>query len=322
MDFADHMCENGMMLEPRLMEYVTRKIKYKKDHVEATIPLEKMFRITREDKAVIKKYLKGNKVKSRWGSDEDLIAPNTKPFKSSQELFKEDPRYQRLQTKLRRNREAQQHRYDSNIAGDYDISGSDARFRTAPDSGRNIRPHNHTKRRSNNDRDMFLLDSSQDPSKYDNPRYLDHPNVRNNQREPHHEPKVQYRRSVRYSQDYDEDHPRPYVQQRHSQVIDDIDDYKSQVGSHRRHYEENQDQYHTPYPYQHSRNVDMDTYIRNGYNSRGGKKVGYENPVEHYFDYIDPEIQEPRHVLSDRGVSTRMHNKSRGGRNYSREILP
>ena len=40
------------------------------------------------------------------------------------------------------------------------------------------------------------------------------------------------------------------------------------------------------------RNINSDSYLRYGVNSRVSKIVdNMKNPVEHYFQYIDPEIQ-------------------------------
>lgn len=45
-----------------------------------------------------------------------------------------------------------------------------------------------------------------------------------------------------------------------------------------------------------------------GLPSRGTKSLGYNNPVEHYFDYITDDIQDPDHVVFERGIPTRLDN--------------
>jgi len=45
-----------------------------------------------------------------------------------------------------------------------------------------------------------------------------------------------------------------------------------------------------------------------GLPERGSKSIGYTNPVEHYYDYISDDIQDPDHVVFDRGTPTRMIN--------------
>lgn len=41
---------------------------------------------------------------------------------------------------------------------------------------------------------------------------------------------------------------------------------------------------------------------------RGAKSLGYENPIEHYFDYVSDDIQDPDHTVMDRGLPTRLDN--------------
>lgn len=53
------------------------------------------------------------------------------------------------------------------------------------------------------------------------------------------------------------------------------------------------------------------------------KSYGYDNPVEHYYDYIDGEIQAPEHVVLPfprGGYSTRLDNTSQR-KSYTREIM-
>lgn len=54
-------CENNIMLEPRLQEYIRKKKFYKKSGVILTIPLEKAYQISEADIKIMKEFLKGNK---------------------------------------------------------------------------------------------------------------------------------------------------------------------------------------------------------------------------------------------------------------------
>jgi hypothetical protein len=59
-----------------------------------------------------------------------------------------------------------------------------------------------------------------------------------------------------------------------------------------------------------NRDIDVDTFVRFGSTpSRGAKSLGYPNPIEHYFDYISNDIQDPNHVVNRRGLPSRMFNK-------------
>jgi hypothetical protein len=41
---------------------------------------------------------------------------------------------------------------------------------------------------------------------------------------------------------------------------------------------------------------------------RGAKSYGYRNPIEHYFDYVSDDIQDPDHTVNERGRATRLDN--------------
>ena len=55
--------------------------------------------------------------------------------------------------------------------------------------------------------------------------------------------------------------------------------------------------------------VDGETYIKFGSPTSKAKSLGFENPVEHHFSYIDSDIQDPRHVVNDRPQLSRLSNK-------------
>lgn len=76
---------------------------------------------------------------------------------------------------------------------------------------------------------------------------------------------------------------------------------------------------------QYYNNIDMDADILNdmklGMPPHTRKTYGYDDPFEHYMDYIDGEIQEPEHVIMDfprGGDSARLANKQQTQR--SRQI--
>ncbi len=57
------------------------------------------------------------------------------------------------------------------------------------------------------------------------------------------------------------------------------------------------------------RNIDIETYIKFGSPTSKARSLGFENPVEHHFSYIDSDIQNPNHVVNDRPELTRLSNK-------------
>lgn len=60
------------------------------------------------------------------------------------------------------------------------------------------------------------------------------------------------------------------------------------------------------------KDVDVENYIRYTSTTTKAKSNGYENPFDHYFQYISSDIQDPNHVVMDNnrgGVPTRLFNK-------------
>jgi hypothetical protein len=54
-------CNNGIMLEPRLREYLIKKKYYKNNNIRTDVSLEQTFQISRTDKKKLKQYLIGKK---------------------------------------------------------------------------------------------------------------------------------------------------------------------------------------------------------------------------------------------------------------------
>ena len=51
-------CDGGIMLEPRLQEYLKKKLHYKKYNVKPCVKLENEFQITSRDKKALRAFLK------------------------------------------------------------------------------------------------------------------------------------------------------------------------------------------------------------------------------------------------------------------------
>jgi hypothetical protein len=67
------------------------------------------------------------------------------------------------------------------------------------------------------------------------------------------------------------------------------------------------------------KNIDYENYVKYGYPTSKAKSLGFENPSDHFFQFIDPDIQDPKHVISDRPVLTRLDNKT-SARSKQRDI--
>jgi len=74
-----------------------------------------------------------------------------------------------------------------------------------------------------------------------------------------------------------------------------------------------------------NKDIDVENFLSFGDGNpscRAKKSLGYPNPVENMFDYIDDEMQNPDHCVIERGMPTRLLNKSFKEDNIvSREIM-
>jgi len=340
MDFSNAICNDGIMLEPRLMEYINRKKMYKDNDIEPSNSLEKVYVITADDKKRIKRYLKGKRnlyTRSKLNNDSHFIDPDNHIENNNEEEsdfrdFKKDPRYKRLRKKMKKQREAQNQRYNyNNFNHNY---------------GSKITETPYDNMNSNSSNVSHLLDvNEEDEEMYNNPNQLFHPTRRSNMTY-HSQPRISNGRLLN-RQICDNSSSVPYSHDT-ANVINNVDTYSSRLNNNRinnRMFDSSstldfdsksvipkmnsnrkRGQYNnymsTPTNNMHSnraRNVDMDNYIHYGVNSRASKSIGYKNPVEHYFQYIDSDIQHPDHVVNERGYPSRLNNK-RKARRYKREM--
>jgi hypothetical protein len=114
-DLNNIYCKRGISLEPRLQEYLKKKKFYKNYNSNPSVPLEKEFMITNEDKRRIKAFLNGDddlydsdKVEKYIDPPNDELLNQMFP---SNEL-KNDPRFDRQRLKMERDNEAMKMRHN------------------------------------------------------------------------------------------------------------------------------------------------------------------------------------------------------------------
>ena len=78
--------ENCMQLEPRLIEYINKKIYYKKHNINTDMPIETQYMITKEDLKLIKDYYNKKNVYSYDNKEKymNFIEPKKPKFQSSE----------------------------------------------------------------------------------------------------------------------------------------------------------------------------------------------------------------------------------------------
>ena len=318
MNYSKEMCNDGIMLDPRLRNYIQYKKAYDKDGIETGVPLEKMFQISKEDIKTIKQFMKGKRdfyTMNTLGNSQNFVKPSKKKFEDTDEKFRKDPHFEKLELKLKNNRDAvlQRDNYTKirkkyNMYSDNELTDRNTlnvkyenKVRTPYDSSSKMRSNSNS--RSNSRTNSFLLDSND--SILDNDLKYDNPNrVLNEKRSNmvyHNEPKISMNQRLRFSQD--------------DRMPKENLNYKSNKSSIM-----HSDRYTPSSNFNKSslRNMDADNDMRFGLNSRGGKSIGYKNAFSHQFQFIDDDIQHPDHVVNDRGVPTRLYNKSR--QKYKRDI--
>jgi len=339
------MMDNGINLEPRLVEYIRKKRYYKKNDVYPSIPLEKQYSITEEDKKLIYWYLKGKRDMVQNNTFGDYVDPTSSKFQTNDAYS--DPRFDRIRNKLQKQKEAQQMRhnygtieerysmYKQRVApmsadDDYHVRGMMAHSNNIPidydesnciadddyhDGGMMTYQNTNPSNRATGDN--FLLDSHDFAT--NNPY-----SVKSPQRRTYNNPPRVIRGRARQDNRFEDNN-------NVRKIIGELDTYHSNV---ERDYgrESNMDldsrsvipnincnnkrgigeNNYSSVPYlmdKGVRDVDVENYIRNGVPDSKAKSLGYANPVEHYFDYISDDIQDPNHIVFERGVPTRLYNR-------------
>ena len=121
--------DTSIMIEPRLLEFITKQKYYEENNIMPTIPLEKEYRITDQDIIKIRGFYRGDKNK---GQDrfQDFVDPAYSTFPSSD--LKKDKRLRKIKKKQQMDREASEQRNNYGIMqSKYDMYSNDRRFASA-----------------------------------------------------------------------------------------------------------------------------------------------------------------------------------------------
>ena len=332
----DGMCNDGIMLEPRLMEYLKKQNFNSENNIEPTVPLEKTYQITKDDRKRIKRFLKGKKdIYSLNSLSKDStfldVSKNKMTGFDSELNYINDPRYERIKKKAEKNKNAIAQK-DNHLNLFEKNKNDDDILKNEFNYHKEYRNNNYYK----NNSDTYLLNSKEEDYMYDNPYYQ-----YNKEKKPemmyNNVPKINKNRLIptQIGSDINSSNPHDPEFDNFFKQFDSVDN-----NNYNNHYEkfidktsskieptrsmnnkETRNEYiKAPLVYKQNRNINSDSYLRYGVNSRASKSVGYENPVEHYFQYIDPEIQDPRFVVNDRAIPTRSFNK-KIAKPYIRDIF-
>lgn len=316
-------------LEPRLQEYINKKKQYKLNKVQPSVPLEKEFNITREDMQVVNNYMKGYEISEQNFSISNLHASNDNvskysdlnsafqdnaSIKKTRQNLKDDPRLLKMKEKIEKDKVNIKQRDNYEY---FDFTPS----LNIPENVNN----------DNRKQDRFL-ELDYDLTKHHTQHY-----DKNNMRKYNNPPKIQYKTFNPYGLTEKEF---PFEQkdnlninkvQVYTDKIDDTYQFESELDTEHKvvipaMYYKNQrynsrENCDNPNEIR-MRDINFDDYLRNSNPTRKTKSIGYRNPVEHYFNYISEDIQDPKHIVMDfprGGEVTRQYNKQ-NARKYTREI--
>ena len=345
-DFYDCSKDDDIMLDPRLSEYLKKK-RYFRDNGIEMHQLEKEFNITDKDSMRIRAYFRGDNKNYNNTKHQDLIDPIEADFPSSK--FKKDARLDRIKKKQVMEEEASNQRKNYGLMNrGYDMYRSDRPFASA---------YGDDFKKSEFHPKQWFEESNRDEFDSHSNEWFQNSRDANNDWNPHvardNKPKKSFSKSNTYT------NPRSkyngYLPNESSishdphsidSIIGELDSYAHKVNSpygrlnemdldhkvvlpngncsNRRETENN----YRSVPYMSgvgNRDIDVDTFVRFGTTpSRGSKSLGYPNPIEHHFDYISDDIQNPDHVVNERGLPSRMFNKETArpnGTNNRRELF-
>jgi len=116
-------CSGNILLEPRLQEYLKKKKFNKDNNINICIPLEQQYQITHADKMLLREYFKGNTHIYNQADQEKFNRKEIMEVEAckvqnqnatflADELIKTDPRFERMKTKMLRNKKATEQRHN------------------------------------------------------------------------------------------------------------------------------------------------------------------------------------------------------------------
>jgi hypothetical protein len=295
--------DDDITIEPRLLEYI-RKKKYYSDNNINTESLDRDYSITQNDMLKIRGFLRGDKNVYNMVKQQDFIDTTQSMFPS--EKLKKDPRFGRLKQKQQKDSDALNYKNNyGTISRTYDMYRKDRPFASAMGndfSKSDFHPNqwlNDSKEEKIMNPNVANFDNNSNSLSMNN-TYV-HPRSKNN---------GYLGENVRIEND------RKTV----DDMIGKLTNYKNKVDNKgymskfmdTDKFRETEVNY-IPMPLMNGSSmadVDVDTYVRYGTTpSRGGKSLGYPNPIEHYFDYVSNDHQLPQHTVSNRGMPSRAYNK-------------
>lgn len=318
-----YMNNSNNQLEPRITEYLKRKKFYEENNINCD-GIEKQYQITKKDLEKInhiqnngRKYTE--KSVKNYDEDHDLIDFTKSKFEMTNMY---DSRMERINEKVKKERDASKYKYNTtNLQRNYDMYSRDFSSTTSKDFSNefhldNIRNEIDKPLRKeyepNFNFNRYELINSPSNHQYSNP-----PIIKRDQRLPYQQLDSfnsfdSFDSNIRkknigngYSKSYSIPES-PYIQKTNTFDIDN----KVTIPANNCRKNDLNMSYNEFNTFGNMKNIDYENYIKYGYPTSKAKSLGFENASEHFFQFIDSDIQDPSHIVSDRPLLSRLDNKS------------
>jgi hypothetical protein len=321
-------------LEPRLVEYL-KKRKFNKENGINDDLLEKTYSIDKKDVNTIKSHFINAKLtKSDYT---DFVDTRGQTFSSMSEP--KDKRLDKIKEKQRRDKEANDQRTNYDIvARKYDMYRDDRKFASAGGSDFKSRFNPNVWLDGQNVEEIESEEVNPNVAQVvDMRQRFSSTNVYKNEK-----PKIRYQDYMTRGCNQDLAKNKSNEDYSLDSIIGKLDSYTHDIN---RTYEKKsemdlnsksvipsincnnkrdiENNYQTvPLMNGEMRDVNTENYLAYGSGQvRAKKSRGYPNPVENYFSYISDDIQKPEHVVSERGMPSRLFNKDTPKKYKARDIL-
>lgn len=307
------MNNSNNQLEPRLVEYIKRKKFFEENNIN-TEGLEKQYQITNRDLEKINIYHNNGreyieKSVKNYDEDNDFVDFSKSKFEMTNMY---DKRLERINEKVKREKEASKFKYNTtNLQKKYDMYSKNFSSTTSEDFSNefnlnNIRdiPNSYisTDYEANTNFNTHELVPPSSNHQYNNP-----PLIQRDQRLPYQKLNNSNDKNIGngYSKSY-RVHETPNIQKTNTFDIDN----KITIPTNNCRKNDLNMLYNEFNTFGSMKNIDYENYVKYGYPTSKARSLGFENPSEHFFHFIDSDIQDPKHVVSDRPILSRLDNKT------------
>jgi hypothetical protein len=250
------------------------------------------------------------KTKQNFEHDNDLIDFKSSPFPMSQIV---DPRLNRINQKIKREKDANKYRHNvTNLQRSYDMYSRDFSSTTSKDFENEFNLDNIRDDLSRIEDHEYEANSKFNTHELVNPPSQHQYNV---------PPSIAYKQQLHYQRDDSQNsqqdllgsgftYRKAKIPNFENQHKFDLDSRMSIAAMNcRKESAENLYSGVAELTGGPLKNIDYENYIKYGYPTSKARSLGFENPFENQFQYIDSDIQNPDHCVFDRPTATRLDNR-------------